>query len=861
MEEYNLHLQKIVPVDIEGEMKKSFISYAMATIISRALPDVRDGLKPVHRRILYSMHELGLTPDKPYKKSVRIVGDVLGKYHPHGDTAVYDAMVRMAQDFSIRCPLVDGHGNFGSVDGDSAAAMRYTEARMSRIALELLRDIEKDTVDFVPNFDESAQEPSVLPSRFPNLLVNGSGGIAVGMATNIPPHNLTEVINGTIALIENPDLSTDELMEYIPGPDFPTGATIMGRAGIQQAYRTGRGKVIMRAKTEIEDMDRGRSRIVVTEIPYQVNKANLVEKIADLIKEKRLEGISDLREESDRSGMRVVIELKTDVNPSIVLNYLYKHTQMQETFGVNMLALVNGEPRTLSLKHVLLHYIDHQKEIVTRRTRYDLEKAQERAHIVEGLLKALDVIDEIIALIRASANASEARTGLMERFDLSEKQAQAILDMRLQRLTGLERIRLEEEYAALKGQIEYFLSILNDEQVLTGIICTELRAIADKYGDPRRTEILASAADIDWEDVIQREEMAVTVTHNGYIKRIASSEYRTQNRGGVGIQAMATREEDFVERLLVTSTHDWLLFFTNKGRVFKLRCFFIPEAGRHARGTNLINLINLDPGERVQTVIPLAELADREDNGQFLLLATRRGIVKKTPLFEYSNLRNVGLKAINLSEDDELIGAQLTDGEQEVVLATHNAMSIRFHEKDIRPMHRVSSGVMGIRLKKGDWAVDLDLVDEGKTLLAITEKGYGKRTAFSAYRQQSRNGMGMRTFALSEKTGKLVALKVVAADEDLMLISSDGTIIRTLVENVPTIGRATQGVRVMRLRGEDTVVSVAVVERDDEAVHENEVELEDLKEVTELPDTEEDEPDTEPALAEDAPGTEPDEKE
>lgn len=857
MEEYNLHLQKIVPVNLEEEMKKSFISYAMATIISRALPDVRDGLKPVHRRILYSMHELGLTPDKPYKKSVRIVGDVLGKYHPHGDTAVYDAMVRLAQDFSIRCPLVDGHGNFGSVDGDSAAAMRYTEARMNRITLEMLRDIDKATVDFAPNFDESTQEPTVLPSRFPNLLVNGSGGIAVGMATNIPPHNLTEVINGTIALIENPELSTDELMAYIPGPDFPTGATIMGRAGIQQAYRTGRGRVIMRAKTEIEDMGRGRSRIVVTEIPYQVNKATLVEKIADLVKEKRLEGVSDLRDESDREGMRIAIELKTDVNPSIVLNYLYKHTQLQETFGVNMLALVNGEPRTLSLKQTLIHYIDHQKEIVTRRTQYDLEKAQERAHIVEGLLKALDVIDEIIALIRASQTAAEAKAGLVERFGLSEKQAQAILDMRLQRLTGLERIRLEEEYAELRRQIEYFLSILSDESILMGIISDELRTIADKFGDPRCTEIIAASSDIDWEDVIQREDMAVTVTHNGYIKRIALSEYRTQNRGGVGVQAMTTREEDFVERLLVTSTHDWLFFFTNKGRVFRLRCFFIPEAGRQARGTNLINLINLDPGERVQTIVPAQELADREDNGMFLLLATRKGIVKKTPLFEYANLRSVGLKAINLAEDDELIGACLTDGSRQIVLATHKGMSIRFDENDIRSMHRVSTGVMGIRLKKDDYAVDLDLVEEGKTLLAITEKGYGKRTGFDAYRLQSRGGMGMRTFAISEKTGQLVALKVVDESEDLMLISSDGTIIRTLMEHVPVIGRATRGVRVMRLRGDDTVVSVAVVERDDEAQHDNEVELDDLRDMTEEADEEE----TDAFTEEPANPTEPNEEE
>ena len=812
MEEYNLHLQKLVPVDIESEMRKSFIAYAMATIIDRALPDVRDGMKPVHRRILYSMHELGLTPDKPYKKSVRIVGDVLGKYHPHGDTAVYDAMVRLAQDFSIRAPLVDGHGNVGSVDGDPAAAMRYTEARMSRISLEMLRDIDKNTVDFVPNFDESTQEPTALPCRFPNLLVNGSGGIAVGMATNIPPHNLKETVNAAIALLRDPELSVEDLMSYIPAPDFPTGGLIMGRAGVQQAYRTGRGKVIMRAKTEIEDMGRNRARIVVTELPYQVNKALLVEKIAELIREKRLEGVSDLRDESDRTGMRVAIELKTDVNPNVVLNFLYKHTQLQETFGVNMLALVDGEPRTLSLKQMLRHYVDHQEDVVRRRTRFDLEKAQERAHIVEGLLKALDMIDEIIALIRASQNTQEAKEGLMNRFGLSEKQSQAILDMRLQRLTGLERVKLEDEYAQLKEQIPGIINILEHEEVLREVICKEMQEIAERFGDDRRTAIENVADDIDLEDVIQREDMVVTMSHGGYIKRVPSAEYRTQGRGGVGIQGMATRDEDYVEKLLVTSTHDWLFFFTDRGRVFRLRCFFIPEAGRTARGTNVVNLISLDAGERVQAVVSASELAGADDE-HFLILATRKGEIKRTPLAEFANLRNTGLKAIVLDEDDALIAADLTDGKQEIILATHNGYSIRFPEEAVRPTHRAAGGVRGIELKPGDWTVDMALADPGCQTLVVTENGYGKRTEFDAYRVQNRGGSGVRSLNLTEKTGQLVAFKSAHDGQDLMLISSDGTIIRTLVEHVPVIGRSTQGVRIMRLREGDTVVAVAVVEQ------------------------------------------------
>ena len=811
--EFDLTKQIIKPINIEEEMKKSFISYAMATIVSRALPDVRDGLKPVHRRILYSMHELGLAPDKPHRKSVRIVGDVLGKYHPHGDSAVYEAMVRMAQDFSTRYMLVDGHGNFGSVDGDGAAAMRYTEARMSKIALELLRDLDKDTVDFVPNFDETQMQPSVLPSRFPNLLVNGSGGIAVGMATNIPPHNLKETIDALLTMIDNPDIEVADLMQIMPGPDFPTGAQIMGMSGILEAYRTGRGRIVMRAVTEIEDMGGGKSRIIVTEIPYQVNKAKLVEKIAELVQTKQLDGISDIREESDRNGMRIVIELKRDVNASIVLNFLYKHTQMQETFGVNMLALVNGEPKVLTLKQVLEEYIKHQRDVVTRRTKFELDRAEARAHIVEGLLKALDFIDAVIALIRASQTDQEAKEGLMAKFDLSEKQAQAILDMRLRRLTGLERTRLLEEYDGLREQIAYLNAVLADDGKLMQIIADELREIADKYGDERRTKICTDYSDIDMEDLIQQEEMIVTMTHLGYIKRLTADTYKAQNRGGIGVKALSARDEDYVSQILTTSTHDWLLFFTNRGRVHRIKCWQIPEAGRTARGTAIVNILQLENGERINTVIPMSNETDYSD--QFLILATKLGIIKKTPLEEYKNLRNVGLRAINLRDDDELISAVMTDGKRELFIGTHEGLSIRFHENDVRDMHRVATGVRGIKLRSGDFAVDMGVVEEGMMLLSISENGYGKRTGFDEYRQQTRGGLGMRAIKVNEKTGPLVALKSVDDNHDIMLISSDGTVIRVSATDISEMGRSTQGVKIMRLREGDSVVAAEVVEKEE----------------------------------------------
>ena len=680
--EFNLDNQIIKPINIEDELQKSFISYAMATIVSRALPDVRDGLKPVHRRILYSMQELGLTPDKQYRKSVRIVGDVLGKYHPHGDSAVYDAMVRMAQEFSTRYMLVDGHGNFGSVDGDGAAAMRYTEARMSKVALELLKDIDKDTVEFGPNFDETQTQPLVLPARYPNLLVNGSIGIAVGMATNIPPHNLGETISAVIAMIDDPEITTEDLMQHMPGPDFPTGAKIMGRGGILSAYRTGRGRVVMRGDTEIEEYGNNRTRIIITSLPYQVNKARLVEKIAEQVHQKRLEGITDIRDESDRTGMRVVIELRRDVNANIILNHLYKHTQLQETFGVNMLALVDGEPKVLSLKQVLMHYINHQKDVVTRRTKYEYDKAEARAHIVEGLLKALYVIDEVIALIRASKNDAEAKAGLMESFDLSERQAQAILDMRLRRLTGLERERLQNEYKDLQEKMTYLRSILDDESLLMKIISDELQQISDKFSDERRTVIEADYNDIDAEDLIQEEEMVVTMTHLGYIKRLSSDTYKAQRRGGVGIKAQSAKDEDYVDHILATSTHDWLLFFTNFGRVHRLKCWQVPEAGRIARGTAVINLLMLDPGEKINTVIPLSQ--DVEHEGKYLVLATKFGTIKRTPLDEYSNLKNVGLRAINLVDDDELISAVLTDGTKDIYMASNEGYGIRFNEEDVQ---------------------------------------------------------------------------------------------------------------------------------------------------------------------------------
>lgn len=803
--------QKVIEVNIEDEVKRSFIDYAMSVIVSRALPDVRDGLKPVHRRILYSMFELGITPDKPYRKSARIVGDVLGKYHPHGDAAVYDAMVRMAQDFSIRYPLVDGHGNFGSVDGDAPAAMRYTEARLSKIAMELMADIEKDTVDFMPNFDETLKEPTVLPSKFPNLLVNGSSGIAVGMATNIPPHNLGEVIDGTIALIDNPDITIEQLMKYIKGPDFPTGGIILGKEGIREAYFTGKGRIKTRAKAEIEEMENGRSRIVVTEIPYQVNKAKLIERIAELVRNKSIEGISDIRDESDKSGMRIVIELKKDTNPNVVLNYLYKHTQMQETFGVIMLALVDGQPKIMNLKEMLTHYILHQKEVITRRTRYDLDKAQARAHILEGLLIALDHIDAVISLIRSSRTVQIAKEGLMKNFSLTEKQAQAILDMRLQRLTGLEREKVQQEYAELQNTIKYLQEVLANESMVYGIIKEELLAIKEKYNDERRTVISSASDEIDVEDLIQEQDVVITLTHYGYVKRTPLSVYKSQHRGGRGIVALQTREDDFVEDIYVTSTHDRLLFFSSLGKVYELKAYEIPEAGRQARGTPIINLIQVVPGERIQAVIPVRDVDDKK----YIVMATRKGYIKKSPIEEFINIRKGGLVAITLREDDELIQAQLTDGHREIIMASHNGMAIRFHESEVRPMGRAAMGVKGMELEEGDYIVGMDLVREGAYVLSISENGYGKKTPIDEYRVQGRGGKGIITMNTTKKTGKMVALKVVT-DEDLMIINSEGAVIRIDSREVVSSGRNTQGVVLMKLDEGVSVVSVARVKRSED---------------------------------------------
>ena len=809
-------LNSIIPIDINQEMQKSFIAYAMAVIINRALPDVRDGLKPVHRRILYSMSELNMYPDKPYRKSARLVGDVLGKYHPHGDTAVYDAMVRMAQDFSTRYMLVDGHGNFGSVDGDGAAAMRYTEARMSKITLELLRDIDKDTVDFYPNFDETLEQPAVLPARFPNLLVNGTGGIAVGMATNIPPHNMAETINATIALIDNPDISIDQLIDVMPGPDFPTGGIIMGVSCIRSAYKTGRGRIRVRAKAEIEKYNEDRERIVVTELPYQVNKAALVEKIAELVHEKRIDGISDLRDESDKSGMRVVIELKRNANANVVLNHLYKHTQMQDTFGVIMLALVDSEPRVLNLKQVLEYYIEHQKDVIVRRTKFELEKAQKRAHILEGLIIALDNIDEIVNLIKKSPDAASARAALIERFGLSEIQAQAILDMRLQRLTGLERDKIEGEYREILAKIDHFNKILSTPQMVLDIIKDDLIEIRDKYSDARRTQITFDEDDIDIDELIAREDMVVTLTHYGYIKRISLETYRAQRRGGRGVTAMSTREEDFAEQVFVTCTHNQLLFFTNKGKVYMKKCYQIPEAGRTAKGTAIVNMLNLDPDEKISAVFPIESEIEKDSN---LMIVTKRGVVKKTPFTEYSNIRQNGLKAVNLRDDDELISVMETDGSKQIIVGTRDGMSIIFSEEDVRPMGRVATGVRAIKLRAGDSVVDACISEKDKQILVITEKGYGKRTLASEYRLQSRGGIGLKSMNITDKTGKLCGLKVVDGTEDIMLINDAGVVIRMSVEEISLIGRSTQGVRLMRVDDDTKVVCVAKIvetENDDE---------------------------------------------
>ena len=809
---------RIYPLNIEEEMQKSFISYAMAVIIDRALPDVRDGLKPVHRRILYSMDEQGFTSDKPFHKSARIVGDVLGKYHPHGDSSVYDAMVRLAQDFNTRYLLVEGQGNFGSVDGDSAAAMRYTEARLSRLSDEMLADINKNTVDFGPNFDETLMQPKVLPCRFPNLLVNGSGGIAVGMATNIPPHNLGEVIDAYVAMIENRDISVEELMAYIPGPDFPTGATIMGTAGIRQAYRTGRGKIVVRAKAEIEEMHGGKSRIIVTEIPYQVNKARLVEKIAELVHDKRVEGISDLRDESDRNGMRIVIELKKDVNANVILNQLYKHTQMQDTFGVIMLALVDGEPKVLNLREMLSHYLTFQEEVVTRRTQYDLDRAKERLHILEGLIIALDNIDEVVEIIKKSPSSPIAKERLCERFGLSEKQAQAILDMRLARLTGLERDKIMDEHGELVKIVAHYEAILADEGLLLGIIKEEILEVRRRYADPRRTEITLATDDIDLDDIIQEEEMAVTLTHLGYCKRIALDTYRAQNRGGKGIMGQTTREEDFVEHLFVTSTHSHIMFFTNTGRAFKLKCYNIPEAGRTAKGTAIVNLLQLQGGEKITAMFPVT----KEAEGEYLVFATRGGVIKKTPMSEFDNIRKGGLIALGLREGDELIGVMLSTGDDEFLVGTRRGKCIRFHEDDVRAMGRTAMGVRSILLDEGDEVVDVNRILPGATVLSITERGMGKRTPEDQYRRQSRGGKGVIATAITEKTGELACMKLCDGTEDIMMIRDDGTIIRMPVEQISITSRNTQGVRLMRVDEGTRVVSVALVPHDEE----NEVEAE-----------------------------------
>ena len=802
----------IYPIDIEKEMKTSFISYAMAVIINRALPDVRDGLKPVHRRILYSMSELGLSPDKPFRKSARIVGDVLGKYHPHGDSAVYMAMVRMAQDFSTRHMLVNGHGNFGSVDGDSPAAMRYTEAKLSKISMELLRDIEKDTVDFYPNFDETLMQPTVLPSKYPNLLVNGTGGIAVGMATNVPPHNLGEVIDAAVYLIDDADATVDELMQHIKGPDFPTAGIVMGTGGIMRAYHTGRGKITVRARAEIEEFKANRQRIIVTELPYQVNKAALIKRIADMVQEKSMDGISDIRDESDKRGMRIVIELKRDVNANVTLNRLYKHTQMQDTFGVIMLALVDGHPRVLNLKEMLYYYLEHQKDVIVRRTRYELEKARARAHILEGLIIALDNIDEIVDLIKKSPDVPTAKASLIERFALSEKQAQAILDMRLQRLTGLERDKIQAEYDKLCERIAYLELILNTPQMVLDIIKEEMLEIKEKYADERRTEITFTAEDIDLDELIQEEEMVVTLTHFGYVKRLKSDTYRKQRRGGRGITGMSTREEDFAEHVMVTSTHSHLLFFTNMGKVYRRKCYELPETSRTAKGMAIVNLLQLDPDEKVSGVFPISDF----DSDKMLVIATRNGFIKKTPVSAFKNIRQSGLIAVGLREGDELIGVLETSGSDMLIVGTAKGMSVMFSEEDVRDMGRTAMGVKSVTLREGDSVVGMRVAKPDTQVLVISENGYGKRTPISEYKQQRRGGIGILTLRVTEKTGDMCMLRVVDGSEDLMLINDAGIIIRMAVSEISVFGRDTQGVKLMNVDEDTRVVSVALVYPDED---------------------------------------------
>ena len=805
---------KIIERDIEKEMRTAYIDYAMSVIVSRALPDARDGLKPVHRRILYAMYEDGITADKPYRKSANTVGSVLGRYHPHGDSSVYDAMVRMAQDFSMRYMLIDGHGNFGSVDGDGAAAMRYTEARMSKIAAYMLTDIEKNTVDFMPNYDDRLQEPTVLPARVPALLVNGSSGIAVGMATNIPPHNLTEVINGIIKIIDEDEVTDEDLMQVIKGPDFPTEGIILGREGIKQAYKTGRGKITLRAETNIEEMSGNRQRIIVSSLPYQVNKANLIKAISDLSKERKIEGISECRDESDRKEkVRVVIELKRDTNAQVVLNQLFKHTQMQTTFGIIMLALVNGEPKILTLREALDCYIEHRKEVITRRTKFELDKALARAHILEGLRIAIDNIDEVIQIIRSSYD--DAKEKLMKRFGLSDVQAQAILDMRLKTLSGLQREKIEEEYKQLMELIAHLRAILASEKLLFDVMKEELIEIRDKFGDDRKTKIVASEAEIEIEDLIKEEQCVVALTHYGYIKRMPIDTYRSQKRGGKGITGMATRESDFVKEIFIASTHDTILFFSNKGKLYKLRGYEVPEAGRTAKGTAIVNLLSLDPGEKISAVIPLQNFAE----GKYLLMATKNGLIKKTALKEYDTTRRTGLQGITLKDDDELIGVRLTDGEDNVVLVTKNGLCITFDEKEVRPIGRVSQGVIGIRLDEDDEVIGMESVIVGgkATKHAITENGFGKRTELDEYRVQKRGGRGVITYKITPKTGKLIGVRIANEEDDVMLVTDTGTIIRLQVKDISILGRSTQGVTLMRTSDGVKVVSMEILrpENDD----------------------------------------------
>ena len=796
--------EQIIKRDIEEEMRTAYIDYAMSVIVARALPDVRDGLKPVHRRILYTMNEDGFTPDKPYRKCATTVGDVLGRYHPHGDSSVYDALVRMAQDFSLRYMMVDGHGNFGSIDGDPPAAYRYTEARMSKIAQYMLSDIDKNTVDFMPNYDDRLQEPTVLPARIPALLANGSSGIAVGMATNIPPHNLTELINGIIKIIDEDNVTDEDLMTVIKGPDFPTGATILGREGIKQAYTTGRGKITLRAEAEIEEMSGGKQRIIVSSLPYQVNKAKLIEYTAELVKEKRIEGISAIRDESDREDkVRIVIELKRDANPQVVLNLLYKNTQMQDTFGIIMLALVDGVPKILTLRECLDHYIEHRRKVILRRTKFELDKAEARAHILEGLKIALDNIDEVINIIRSSYD--DAKERLMERFGLSEIQAQAILDMRLKTLSGLQREKIEEEYNELMKLIAHLKEILASETLVYQIIKEELIEVKEKFGDERKTKIIAAEGEIDVEDLIKEEQSVIALTHFGYIKRMPIDTYKSQKRGGKGITGISTREEDFVKEIFTASTHDTILFFSNKGKLYRLRGYEIPESGRTAKGTAIVNLLSLDAGEKISTIIPIQNFAE----GKYLLFATRNGLIKKTALTEYNTARKTGLLAITLKDDDELIDVRLTDGEDNVVLVTKQGMCITFSERDVRPIGRVSQGVIGIRLDEGDTVIGMESIVQGSksTLLAITENGFGKRTELDEYRVQTRGGKGVITYKITPKTGTIVGIRIVNEDDDVMLITDTGTIIRINVTEISVLGRSTQGVTLMRTN-EGKVVSI-----------------------------------------------------